>query len=515
MTFQVIRKLLSKPVFIFLVGMTASLAFAPFYLLPILPCALAFLINKIFTSSSYISSFKNGTLFGAGYFLGGLYWIASPLLLYFLQDYWHLVPFALFAPMLLGLYIGILAVALHTLRFLSAAAFAICFACAWVLFEILRTKLFTGFPWLAAGYSLTKWPSLIQSASLFGVFGLSFIVSSIGAAIFVLLSKKSSKMSKICIACLVLVIATTNIFYGYIRLNANPTQLSEYAIKIIQPNIYGPIIAKSAPAGAENMIELTKHDQHEMEKLLYIVMPESALNFFSSQAVFNKLLQNIPQQSYLLIGGDRVERIGGITKAWVSVFAFNNKGTISGFYDKTHLVPFGEYLPFRSFISRNVHALVSTFLNDFVDFSPGTGPKTLNPAGIFSFSPLICYESLFPTNIIDRNSRPTLLINFTTDMWYGISSGPYQHFDMSRLRAVEYGIPLIRSATTGISGVVDPYGRVLTKLELGRRGAVQHKIPLSISQQTLFSAYGNALPITFLICIFVFVIYIRDNKYLK
>lgn len=515
MAFQVIQKLLSKPAFIFLVGMTTSFAFAPFYLLPMLPCAIAFLMNKIFTSPSYIASFKSGSLFGAGYFLGGLYWIASPLLLYFLQDYWWLVPFALFAPMLLGLYIGILAMTLHAFRFLSAAAFAICFACTWVLFEILRTELFTGFPWLAAGYSLTKWPSLIQSASLFGVFGLSFIVSSIGATIFVLLSKKSSKMSKICIACLVLVISASNIFYGHARLNSSPTTLSEHMIKIIQPNIYGLISTKSAPAGAENMIELAKPDRNEMEKLLYIVMPESALNFFSSQAVFNKLLQNLPEQSYLLVGGDRIERNGAITKAWASVFAFNNKGIITEFYDKTHLVPFGEYLPFRNFISNNLHAVVSTFLTDFVDLSAGTGPRTLNPAGIFSFSPLICYESLFPTNIIDRNNRPTLLINFTTDMWYGITSGPYQHFDMSIMRAVEYGIPLIRSATTGISGVADPYGRVLAKLELGKRGAIHHKIPIHIAQQTLFSTYGNVLPISFLICIFVFVIYIRDNKYLR
>ena len=469
----------------------------------------------MFRSNSYRHSFLIGWLFRCGYFLGGVYWIAAPLVLYFFRDYWWLIPFTIvLVPGLLGLYIGILAIVTHSFKFLSLAGFSLSFSCFWVFFEFLRTELFTGFPWLAAGYSLVKWPTLIQSASLFGIFWLSFLVISISSGLFVLFSNGVRPFTKTWICFAVAGFCAANFIYGNARLRFNKTVLSKDMVKIIQPNIDGLITRTTMDADAERIIKLAKLVD-ESDHLLYVLLPESALNFFGSEKTFSKLLQNIPEKGYLLAGGDRREGYGTMIRTWISALVFNREGLLLDKYDKTHLVPFGEYIPLKTLAPTRLHPIVSTFLNDFLDFSRGTGPKTINVANKFSFSPLICYESLFPDNIIDLHNRPDLLINFTTDMWYGNTSGPYQHFDMSVLRGVEYGMPLIRVATTGISGITDQYGRILAKLDRGKQGVLYKNIPIRSGGSTLYSICGNILILSFLICILGSIIYARNNKLLQ
>ena len=166
-------------------------------------------------------------------------------------------------------------------------------------------------------------------------------------------------------------------------------------------------------------------------------------------------------------------------------------------YDKHHLVPFGEYVPFRRLLP------TGKLTAGKLDFSPGPGVRTLRLPGLPAFSPLICYEAIFPGRVAAMVDRPKWLLNITNDAWFGHSAGPHQHFASAMVRGVEEGLPLVRAANTGISAVVDPYGRVLGKLGIGQRGVLDLPLPTAASHTTLFARYGNLLPGVLIIIMFV------------
>ena len=167
-----------------------------------------------------------------------------------------------------------------------------------------------------------------------------------------------------------------------------------------------------------------------------------------------------------------------------SLVALDRTGRIAAEYDKFHLVPFGEYVPLRKFLPMH------PFVHMGIDFTPGEGLRTLHMDGLPSFSPLICYEAIFPGEVEQHDDRPHVLVNVTNDGWYGDTSGPYQHFASASTRAIEEGVPLVRAANTGISGVVDPYGRVVTKLALGKTGFIDADLP-DVIAPTVFSRFGE------------------------
>ncbi len=154
-------------------------------------------------------------------------------------------------------------------------------------------------------------------------------------------------------------------------------------------------------------------------------------------------------------------------------------------YDKAHLVPFGEYIPFRQFLH------LQSLAGMGIDFSHGPGPRSLHIASMPSFSPFICYEAIFSGEVIDRRDPPQFILNVTNDAWYGHTAGPYQHFAIARVRAVERGLPLIRVANTGISGIIDAYGRIETHLGLGQRGFIDGDLPQALAAPTFFSHQGE------------------------
>jgi apolipoprotein N-acyltransferase len=497
------RSVLDKKfVWIFIVGCIASLAFAPYYIMGLFPVAISALMLYVLRSESYKESFMMGWIFGCGYFLSGLYWIAYPLLFYFLDTFWWLAPLViLVGPCVLGLYPGLCCLVMYRLKRLNSIAFALCFICFWVFLEFLRTKLFTGFPWLVAGYSLMAWPAAIQSSSTFGLFGLSFIVLCLSIVPFALIACPN-RTKKILTCIIVTGLFIANVVYGACVLYRNPTILAEYKVKIVQPNVDGLITRANMDSTARSVIELAKINGTDSGQLLYVLLPEGTLSSFTSQTFAELIRTSVPEHGYLLSGGDRKEYIGGRLKAWNSIFVFDKHGQVIDMYDKTHLVPFGEYMPMRGLLPDSLHAVVA-YSGVFPDFSAGTQPRAIEVGGKFSFCPLICYESLFSNSVRDAD----LLINFTTDMWYKNSSGPYQHFDMGKLRAVEYGIPFIRGASTGISGIIDPYGRVLAHLPLGEPGVLVHDIPLRSKVTTLYARLGDSLVLTIIGFIFVAAIY--------
>ena len=168
-----------------------------------------------------------------------------------------------------------------------------------------------------------------------------------------------------------------------------------------------------------------------------------------------------------------------------SLVAINRESQITAIYDKSHLVPFGEFMPFREWLPMQALAGLG------IDFSHGPGPQTLRVAGLPPFSPFICYEAIFPGEIADHKDPPQFLLNITNDGWYGRTAGPWQHFAIARVRAVEEGLPLVRVANTGISGIVDPYGRIVARLNLGKRGFIDGDLPPPLPAPTYFSRFGE------------------------
>jgi apolipoprotein N-acyltransferase len=172
-------------------------------------------------------------------------------------------------------------------------------------------------------------------------------------------------------------------------------------------------------------------------------------------------------------------------QVWNSLMALDEDGVIRAVFDKFHLVPFGEYMPMKSFLPLKKITEGST------DFSPGPGPLTIDLKGLPPVGPLICYEVIFPHEVTDPGLRPAWLLNLTNDSWYGYSTGPFQHFAAARMRAVEEGLPLVRVANGGISGIVGPYGEVVASLALDTDGIVDGPLPKPLSNPTLYSKLGN------------------------
>ena len=196
----------------------------------------------------------------------------------------------------------------------------------------------------------------------------------------------------------------------------------------------------------------------------------------------------------------RLDLTGKRRRLWNSLHALDKAGAVVGTYDKHHLVPFGDYTPLRSVLG---WLGLGKLTKGSQGFSAGSGLVTLDLPGLPPFSPLICYEAIFPGRVVAGGVRPQWLLNVTNDAWFGTSSGPYQHFASARIRAVEEGLPLVRVANTGISAVVDPYGRLLGRLRLNQAGNLDSPLPRPAEGVTLYARYGDRMG-PFLVIILAF-----------
>ena len=229
--------------------------------------------------------------------------------------------------------------------------------------------------------------------------------------------------------------------------------------------------------------------QDGVEGITHIIWPETAIPYFiADDPLRRQAIAAVVPRDGLVISGALRKSAGEAESVdlWNSVYAIDDQGRIVGSYDKFHLVPFGEYVPFRQVLT------FAKITYGAIDFSAGPGPRTLRLPGLPPVSPLICYEAIFPHQVVDRDDRPKWLLNVTNDAWFGLSSGPFQHFASARVRAVEQGLPLVRAANTGISGVVDAYGRVTARLGLGHAGVVDATLPVALDGLTPYARWGDA-----------------------
>jgi apolipoprotein N-acyltransferase len=472
----------------FLSGAASALAMPPFHWFPILWLSLPLLLLLLVGATTPRRAFVLGWSFAFGYFVCGLYWIAAALLVDWQKFFW-LVPITVAGlPAVLALYYGLAAALWHKLYqrqhygIAAIVSFALLFSAA----EYLRGHLFTGFPWNLFGYSWTAWLPMAQTMSLVGVYGLTLltlVVACLPAAL--LLRARYATVANV----LGLGVVASLALWGAWRIPPNTAFAPTSYVRLVQPNIAQSLKWDKAKQAEGFQTLLSLSAQKSEHSITHIIWPETALTFDITQdATHRAMLQAVlPDQAIILAGMVRREP-NHTTMRWDyynSLVAMAKTGTLLARYDKAHLVPFGEYVPLRGFAPV---AAVTAGLGNFV---AGSGVQTLQINGLPAFSPLICYEVIFPNAVADRNQPPQLLINITNDAWYGDTSGPYQHLAISQMRAIEQGVPLLRVANTGISAIIDAHGRVVQQLPLQQQGVIDGAIPSPLATPTFYASYGD------------------------
>jgi len=498
----------------FFLGILGAGAMAPVHAVFLLIPSVVGLLWLTFDSSSVRGAFATGWWFGLGHFVAGLYWVANAL---FVQPdrFGWMAPFAVFfLAGLMALFPAVSVAASRALgRHSTGVGRVLVFAAMWIFFEWVRSWIFTGFPWNLTGSIWTFSDAIIQTAALASVYGLGLLSMLVAGMPAILVGKdgwrtKGSPVRPISLVILFLFVVWAG---GEYRLSGASNEIvSDVVLRLVQPNIKQKL--KWEPSLREkNFKEQVRMGGAASKPGLpvptHIFWAETAATYFIEKDYDSRraIARSTPVGGLTITGSLRAEQRGvGAYQIWNSMHGIDEAGNVVGTYDKFHLVPFGEYTPLRKIFKFSKITVGTT------DFSSGPGPRTLRLKGLPPVSPLICYEVIFPNQVVDRQDRPEWLLNLTNDAWYGASSGPYQHFDAARLRAVEEGLPLVRVANTGISGVIDGYGRVVSSLALGTKGTLDSVLPRSL-QTTLYSRLGNSIVI-FLILITAVIGMLTNNK---
>lgn len=462
----------------FLIGMCGVLGFAPFNLYPIFIVVFSWFLARIYAN---VVSFKNVFLFFLGFYIANLYWLVFPLTVDFLKHF-ILIPFAI---TLIPAYFALqMLIPIFILRYFRGIfAKSLVFSVIYTLITYIHSCGLFGFPWVFPAYIWNSHELFIQTLSIYGVYGLNFvtlfIILLLGAAIFF---RKQNKISQ----SLKYLCASVSIFFiicvfGVIRLAQNPTEYTSITARVVQPNIQHHE-KKQRKEILNRMLELSENCG-DIDLLMW---PEASIPYLYSENLceLHRLLSEplIGNQSYLIAGAVREDITGNIFNSAVVIDRF---GRNIHNYDKIHLVPFGEYVPFRAFLP------FENITNDIGDFNVGSmNQKPIQLYGL-KIALAICYESVFPVNSLDcmpfYDRQIDLIINLTNDGWFGFTTQPFQHLQIIRARAIEMGIPLIRAANIGISAVFDSLGREIKRIPMDKIGYIDFKVPSKLSRKTLFS----------------------------
>jgi apolipoprotein N-acyltransferase len=395
------------------------------------------------------------------------------------------------------------AAALAAVLWRPGAARVFATAIAFGLAEFARGHVLTGLPWNLVGYGLAATLPMMQAASIFGVYALSLLALLLFASLFAIWSPQGSGLARpISTALVVLffsVALASGAMWGEARLASAGAATTGVRLRIVQANV--DQANKWRPENSAEIfntyLDLTKSGggAQGLDGITLVVWPETAVPFLlaDSSEALHEIGDVLPEGTSLLVGSARVvaERDAdgrlATERVYNSLIVVSDKGEILGSYDKVHLVPFGEYLPFQD-LMESLGLLQLTGIRG--GFSAGTGPRLLSIPGAPLARPLICYEIIFPDEVADNSQRPGWFLNVTNDAWFGTSAGPFQHFHQAQLRAVEQGLPVVRAANTGISAIIDPYGRVLGELGLKQEGVVDGLLP-EASPFTKFVMWGR------------------------
>ncbi len=459
----------------FLWGLASAAALPPLHLLPVLLFSVPALLRLVEAAGSKKQVALIGWLFGFGLALAGLYWITEPILTE-AATFWWLVPFA--APLLA------FAVAFYTVIPVLAASCVrpglgrlLVFAGAWVLANLIQQFAFSGFPWNFWG---TDWtiPGVLgnifmQPAALFGVDGLTLCT---------LILAGLPMFERRGLAALALALAVWAGF-GLWRLQT-PVASTGVRLALVQPNfsVPGRFDRPTLEAHWQRLLEMSQAGLSAGADA--VVWPEAASPWLlASDAGARAQLAAVTGDAPVLAGSIQMLSDTDYRNALVVT---DGPGPPVAVYDKWKLVPFGEYTP-KWIPIKIIPGQIGS------GFTPGSGPKTLRVPGLPSFAPEICYEDIFSGQIVDEKHRPAWMLVITDDAWFGDSAGTIQHFENDRLRAVEEGLPVARDANSGISAMINAFGKVNSSLPLNLQGVLLTTIPGRLPR-TLYSRFGLELP---------------------
>ena len=484
-------------------GAISVLGIAPFNLWPVLFLTfpvMVWLIDGATAGRRGIwSAALAGYCFGFGYFVAGLYWIGYAFLVDAKTFAW-LLPIAVIGlPLYLSIYTA-LGFALARALWAPGPLRIITLAVSLTVTEWLRGHLLTGFPWNAFGYALTEPLALAQASALFGLWGLTFLAVAAFASPATFADDPAATRRPWLPVTLALCALVALTIYGAVRLASTPTEfVSGVKFRIMQPNL--PQDDKFNYAAKQRVMRhyltlssrATAPQSAALGGATHLIWPEAAFPFLLAREpdALAQIAELLPPGTTLITGAVRAPdgTTGVITRAYNSIYVIDADGTIVSIYDKVHLVPFGEFLPFQDFLERIGIVQLTRVKGGFL---AGDRHRLLDLHGAPRFLPLICYEIIFPAEIVPRGERPEWILNLTNDGWFGISTGPYQHLQQARVRAIEEGLPLVRAANTGVSAIVDPLGRVIKSLPLGAEAVLDGPLPRRIDA-TPYARFGDVL----------------------
>ena len=498
-----------KILYSILSGVMLTVSFPPGKLDWIVWFALVPLLKNL-EKESYSHAFTLGLITGLAHYLTLMYWIVVVLKTYgglhFVLSFGVLLLLSLY----LSLYPALFSLLICYVKTTRFKAFMI--ASLWVSLEYIRAKVLTGFPWCLLGYTQYKHLNLIQIADLVGVYGLSFLIVIFNAFIFSLLFDGHSQGQKRIFkweVLIILLMAVLTLTYGYHRVSAskgdNKKQKS-VKLSIIQGNIDQSI--KWNPAYQEKTIDLYQ----KLTRTTYrfkphlIVWPETSVPFFfQNRTRFSNKVFEISKESeaHLIFGSPAYRQENRKTIYYNRAYHLSPNGALIDYYDKVHLVPFGEYVPLKKFLPF-VHRLVPA-AGDFASGKEVAPLKLPNlSAGI-----LICFEVIFPELARTHTKKGAeILVNMTNDAWFGMTSAPYQHLSMAVFRAVENGRLLIRAANTGFSAFISPQGKIITQSSLFRKEILNHEERLMDAPLSFYTRYGDLFAIVMLFINLINIFYI-------
>ncbi|MCR9157480.1 MAG: apolipoprotein N-acyltransferase [Rhodobacteraceae bacterium] len=467
----------------FCLGGIFALGQAPFDLWALALVALVGIFVLARSDTNTRSASWTGWLFGTGYFAASMHWILEPFQVDAATTGW-MAPFALVG--LAGGLALLWAAAFWVGRRLHPGPFGI--ALCWAAIELARAYILTGFPWGLIGYvwaptAVAQWHSVVGPH---GVTLLTLILAALAACV---TNARSVKYGLIAFCGL-------TAMWGGANVIAPPVQdlTDRPIVRLIQPN--APQHQKwdrdFIPMFFNRQVDFTA----QLPKPDLIVWPETAVpNLLDNAGPALEVIADAAAGTPIVLGIQREEQ----GRYYNSLVALDSAGQVADLYDKHHLVPFGEYMPAAPLFARfNILGLAA---RADAGYSAGPGPALIDLGPLGAALPLICYEAVFPQDVNGAPARPDILLQITNDAWFGIYAGPQQHLTQARLRAIEQGLPMIRVANTGISAVIDPAGRIVHALPLGRAGFIDVPVPTPLSP-TLYSRTGDWLALTALIVAF-------------
>ena len=502
-----------------LLGIAFSYAFQPYNFAPVVLILLPLLVWVIDRAPTVRSAFVRGWFFGFGLYIKGMSWVGYSFTMQSEVPEW-LAPIAVVAlATAMAAFKGIAFVIAKRLA-VPGVMRLVSFVVAWLIAEVMQGTLFTGLPWLLLGSIWSDWTAMLQGAALVGVYGLSMATVFIAASPALFLEPKptlSSRWTPVAAMSLLIIWAG----FGIGRLNITEVStFPDFKMRLVQARVdqRDKWLSYLLEDHFSNHLQLTRQGSAvgKAENIDLIIWPETAIpeNLSRRTSLMRyRVSQLLDKGAHIITGAPRIIRSeGGSRRIFNSLYALDENANLAARYDKFHLVPFGEYLPLGSFFR---HFGLDQLTGGGEGFSEGPGPRSLKIAGVPAFSPLICYEVIFPDRVSDWQDRPEWLLNVTNDAWFGRSEGPYQHLALARMRAVEEGLAMVRVAGSGITAVIDPLGRDIASLPVDARGIIDSALPMPVDDIPTLGMKKRNINMTLLVILTLLSLIARIKLYKK